>query len=174
MAIQIFLTGTFFIQIKPIAINSFFSFLSSLGGKVSHTILLSRPGHIPSCYHCLTLCRRLSISVSTSQLFFYFSFPMGTICIFQNSRKHGHFRILGTKKSRFFSFRLLIVLVWQISTTHVWLSSIPIPLLLPEVYSSGFSQVPERQEGSCPGSAGAFHQSLPGYICIRMYYASSA
>ena len=89
-------------QIKPIAINSFFSFLSSLGGKVSHTILLSRPGHIPSCYYCLTLCCHLSISVSTGQLFFYFSFPMGTICILQKSCKHGHFRIVGTKKSRIF------------------------------------------------------------------------
>lgn len=84
------------------AINSFFSFLSSLCGKVSHTILLSRPGHIPFCYPCLTLCCHLSIGVSLDQLFFRFSFPVGTICIFQKSCKHQHFRIFGTKKSRIF------------------------------------------------------------------------
>ena len=36
------------------------------------------------------------------QLFFRFPFPAGTIYIFQKSRKHGHFRIFGTKKSRIF------------------------------------------------------------------------
>ena len=84
------------------AINSFFSFLSSLCGKVSHTILLSRPGHILSCYPCLTLCCHLITSVSLGQLFFCFPFLAGTIYIFQKSRKHGHFQIFGTKKSRFF------------------------------------------------------------------------
>ena len=81
-----------------------FSFLSSLCGKVSHTILLSRPGHIPFFVTlCLTLCCHLSIGVSLGQLFFRFSFPVGTICIFQKSCKHQHFRIfLAQKKAEFF------------------------------------------------------------------------